>query len=72
MAEFILKRFFSIVIVIILKVFECVMNWVKKEPERADHLPALLAKVRLPLLKPTYLADHVATENLIRSSHECR
>ena len=29
-------------------------------------------KVRLPLLTPQFLADRVATEELIRSSHQCR
>ena len=32
----------------------------------------LLQKVRLPLLTPQFLADRVATEELIRSSHQCR
>ena len=40
--------------------------------ERAVHLPALLVRVRLPLLTPQFLADRVATEELIRSSHKCR
>ncbi|MCL4149480.1 UNVERIFIED_CONTAM: hypothetical protein GTU68_014660, partial [Idotea baltica] len=49
------------------------MAWVKKELDtRNFHLPELLAKVRMPLLTPQYLTDKVATENLIRSSHECR
>uniref|UniRef100_A0A1B6DBJ8 Kelch-like protein diablo n=1 Tax=Clastoptera arizonana TaxID=38151 RepID=A0A1B6DBJ8_9HEMI len=55
------------------QVFEAIMRWVKKEPEnRHKDLPQLLAKVRMPLLPPHYLADRVATEELIRSSHECR
>ncbi|XP_049788546.1 kelch-like protein 18 isoform X2 [Schistocerca nitens] len=55
------------------QVFEAVMRWVKRDPEgRKKNLPQLLAKVRLPLLPPHYLADRVATEELIRSSHECR
>ena len=32
----------------------------------------LLQKVRLPLLTPQFFADRVATEELIRSSHQCR
>ena len=39
---------------------------------REDHLPYLLAKVRLPLLTPQFLSDTVASEELIRSSHRCR
>ncbi|KAL7645652.1 UNVERIFIED_CONTAM: hypothetical protein RMT77_004038 [Armadillidium vulgare] len=54
-------------------VFEAVMTWVKKDLEvRSFHLPELLAKVRMPLLTPQYLTDKVATESLIKSSHECR
>ena len=49
------------------------MNWVKKDPGlRKKDLPPLLGKVRLPLLSPHYLADRVATEELIRKCHECR
>ncbi|KAK3885238.1 hypothetical protein Pcinc_010512 [Petrolisthes cinctipes] len=54
-------------------VFEAVMSWTKRDlTERGDNLPELLTKVRMPLLTPQYLTDRVATENLIRSSHECR
>lgn len=48
------------------------MRWVKQEELRHKMYPQLLATVRLPLLSPHYLADRVATEELIRSSHECR
>uniref|UniRef100_A0A1B6L363 Kelch-like protein diablo n=1 Tax=Graphocephala atropunctata TaxID=36148 RepID=A0A1B6L363_9HEMI len=55
------------------QVFEAIMRWVKKDPElRCKDLPQLLAAVRLPLLRPHYLADSVATEELVRTSHECR
>lgn len=55
------------------KVFEAVLSWVKKDIDgRKDHLPELLARVRMPLLTPHYLTDKVATEGLIRSSHRCR
>ncbi|XP_069998111.1 kelch-like protein 18 [Penaeus vannamei] len=54
-------------------VFEAIMSWVKRDlDQRSDHLPELLTKVRMPLLTPQYLTDCVGTENLIRSSHECR
>ena len=54
-------------------VFLAVLRWIKQDQEtRAVHLPVLLKKVRLPLLTPQYLADKVAPEELIRSSHECR
>ena len=55
------------------QVFEAIMSWVKRDLDnRTIHLPELLTKVRMPLLTPQYLTDRVATENLIRSSHECR
>lgn len=54
------------------QVFEAVMLWVKAQPQRKDHLPELLTRVRMPLLTPQYLTDHVATEELVRSSHQCR
>ena len=54
-------------------VFNAVIKWVKCDREvREDHLPFLLAKVRLPLLTPQFLSDTVASEDLIRSSHRCR
>lgn len=54
-------------------IFEAVMRWVKyNEVERAKLLPEVLSKVRLPLLSPQFLADCVATEELIKSSHQCR
>jgi len=55
------------------RAFEAMVRWVKKDADlRCKHLPNLLAKVRLPLLSPIYLADRVATEELIRSCHRCR
>ena len=64
------------------------LRWIKLDQEtRCDHLPGLLKKVRLPLLTPQFLADNVASEELVRcihwlschvitpvfrSSHECR
>lgn len=54
------------------QVFEACMRWVKHAEGRAADLPVLLAQIRLPLLSPLYLTDRVATEELIRSSHQCR
>ncbi|XP_012264312.2 kelch-like protein 18 [Athalia rosae] len=55
------------------QVFEAVMRWVRHDKKnRTKNLPELLASVRLPLLTPQYLADHVAKEDLIRSCHQCR
>ncbi|XP_043231465.1 kelch-like protein 18 isoform X2 [Amphibalanus amphitrite] len=54
-------------------VFEAALRWVKHDTElRTECLPGLLSLVRMPLLTPQYLTDHVATEPLIRSSHLCR
>lgn len=55
------------------QVFEAVMDWVKRDPDkRMMYLPELLTRVRMPLLTPHYLTDKVATEEFIRSSHKCR
>lgn len=53
-------------------VFDAVMRWVKHESDRAEMLPEVLSYIRLPLLSPQHLADNVATEELIRSNHQCR
>lgn len=54
-------------------VFEACMKWVKyAEDKRSELFPQVLAQVRLPLLSPQFLADRVAREELIRSSHQCR
>lgn len=54
-------------------IFEAAIRWVKyNELERSEVLPEVLSKVRLPLLTPQFLADSVATEELIRTSHQCR
>lgn len=48
------------------------MKWIKWEESRSEQLPQVLAKVRLPLLTPQFLADRVATEDQVRTSHQCR
>lgn len=54
------------------QVFDACMRWVKLDEKRFPCLPELLSQVRLPLLSPLYLTDRVATEELIRTSHQCR
>lgn len=54
------------------QVFDACMKWIKFKDSRAELLPHVLAKIRLPLLTPQFLADRVATEDLIRTSHQCR
>ena len=54
-------------------VFESVISWVNHEKDkRKDQLHQLLSCVRMPLLKPQYLSDKVASEELIKNSHKCR
>ena len=54
-------------------VYEAAIEWVRRDTSsRQQHLPKLLAEVRLPLLSPQFLADSVATEQLIKRSHSCR
>ncbi len=49
------------------------MLWIEYDvAEREQWLANLLACVRLPLLKPQYLTDKVASNELIRGSLRCR
>lgn len=50
-------------------IFEACMRWIKYDESRTTLLPQVLSKVRLPLLTPQFLADRVATEDLIRSRY---
>lgn len=55
------------------RVFQAVMKWVKKYPHlRKNMLPGLLANIRLTLLTPEFIRDHVLTEEYIRESIACR
>ncbi|EDV90573.1 kelch-like protein 5 [Drosophila grimshawi] len=52
-------------------VFHTMMSWVRHDaPTREQHIPKLLAKVRLPHLPPSFLVDHV--ENVCSASNECQ
>ena len=63
----------SLYLHVCFQVFESALTWVKHEPEiRAQHLPDILSKVRLPLMTPQYLADVVGSEELIKGSIPCR
>lgn len=54
-------------------VYEAVLKWIKHDTEgKRHHLPALLMKVRMPLLPITYLVDVVSKEELIRCNLQCR
>ncbi|XP_021704779.1 kelch-like protein 18 [Aedes aegypti] len=55
------------------RIFDACMKWVKFDQQNREvYLPNILANIRLPLLSPQFLADNVATEELIRTSHKCR
>ena len=57
----------------LLQVFEALMLWLLKEPDkRKKQLPSLLTKVRLPLMTPQTLADVVAQDTLVKTSLKCR
>ncbi|XP_036406227.1 kelch-like protein 29 [Megalops cyprinoides] len=54
-------------------VYETVIKWIKKDPaNRVQHVPELLAVVRLPFIHPSYLLNVVDNEELIKSSEACR
>ncbi|XP_022106142.1 kelch-like protein 18 isoform X1 [Acanthaster planci] len=55
------------------QVFDAVVGWVKYDlAGRRSLMPELLSRVRLPLIRPQILTDRVSTEDLVRSSHQCR
>jgi len=55
------------------QVYNVMMNWIRKDTEmRSVHLPQLLKCVRMPLLTPQFITDYVASEALIKGSHQCR
>uniref|UniRef100_A0A8C4ZC22 Kelch like family member 29 n=1 Tax=Gadus morhua TaxID=8049 RepID=A0A8C4ZC22_GADMO len=54
-------------------VYQTVIKWIKRDPgTRVQHMPELLAVVRLPYIHPSYLLNVVDNEELIKSSEACR
>lgn len=53
-------------------VFQAVMTWAVHDPGRTTHLAKLLAHVRLPLIPPQFIADHVAANALLKEDRECQ
>lgn len=52
-------------------IFECLLTWIRNDPtQRNRHIADLLSLVRLPLLEPSFLADHV--EPLAGSDAACQ
>lgn len=50
-----------------VQVFEAAISWVlTSAEERRTALPEILAAIRLPLLRPHYITDVVASNPLIR------
>lgn len=51
-------------------VFHSLMSWIQHDPNnRENHIPELLALVRLPLLPPSFIMDHVES---VCASNECQ
>lgn len=55
------------------KVYECVICWIKFEPDtRQLHLSDLMEHVRLPLLSQEYLVSKVENETLLKGDLICK
>ncbi|EJW79909.1 kelch domain-containing protein family protein, partial [Wuchereria bancrofti] len=54
------------------QIFDACMRWVQHNPERKQYLSRLLTCVRMPLLKPHFITDHVASHPFIRECLDCR
>ena len=56
-----------------IQVYEALMKWVEYDLEnRKSYLPGLISKLRLSQIETHYLMEKVASNELIRASHECR
>ncbi|XP_042906342.1 kelch-like protein 5 isoform X2 [Parasteatoda tepidariorum] len=52
--------------------FQSLMMWVDYDlPNRRKDLPSLLETIKLPLLSPQFLADHIETNPLFRENSTC-
>lgn len=55
------------------QVYESVIIWVKEDAEnRKMYLSKLLSHVKLALLSPSYILEHVANEDMIKKDLDCR
>lgn len=55
------------------EVFDAAVAWIEADRlARSEHMPLLLAQVRLPLLPPAVLADKVRSNLLVKRSLACR
>lgn len=54
-------------------IFDTILSWVRRENEsRGPAMAQLLSIVRLPLLKPHFITDRVASEDLVKNDLRCR
>lgn len=54
------------------EVFEAMHRWISHNlPRREEYAHELLSYIRLPLLKPVYLAEQVYGKELYHSNHKC-
>lgn len=54
-------------------IFHAMILWAKADPvSRKSHLARLLNHVKLPLLTPQFIADHIETNTLIKEDYECQ
>ncbi|GFY57250.1 kelch-like protein 5 [Trichonephila inaurata madagascariensis] len=55
------------------RAFEALMLWVNYDlANRKNDLPVLLEMIRLPLLSPQYLTDHIENNPLLKEHSHCR
>lgn len=54
------------------QIFDAAMRWLQHDPSRAEYSARVLVMVRLPLLKPHFIADRVASHPMISDNLECR
>lgn len=55
------------------QVYEAILKWVKEDIDgRKGYLSKLLSHVKLALLKPSYLLENVASEDLVKKDLDCR
>ncbi|VDK55316.1 unnamed protein product [Gongylonema pulchrum] len=54
------------------QIFDAAMRWLQHDSERTRYSPRVLKCVRMPLLKPHFITDHVASHPIIRECLTCR
>lgn len=54
-------------------IFDSLMSWIQSDlPNRKKNLGQLLAVVKLPLLSPQFITDHIETNPLFREDRACQ